>query len=125
MCFSSCSLCLNVSLLLGMMLRNVRKYVSTGQSEWDQMPGNQQPVQATQCTWLVYPSNPSWCKGSEDDVGSFPRTCLLNWMPKKTIHECPVVVTLVHGPQVCRRTILTPLRLFRALNYTMGVKPSL
>ena len=50
------------ALLLGMTFRNVRQYVSTGQSEWDQMPGHQQPVPATQYTWPVYPSNPAGAK---------------------------------------------------------------
>lgn len=59
---------------------------------------NSQPWLPSTYTWPVYPSNPSWCKGSDDNVGSFPRTCLLNWMPKKTVHECPVLITLVHGP---------------------------
>lgn len=67
---------------------------------------NQQPVKSFWCTLPIYPSNPRCFKGSDDNTGPFPRICLLNWMPKRTIHESLVVMIPVQAPDACRRTIL-------------------
>lgn len=83
---------------------------STVQEHWPVRMGwnaSNQPTQPSQGALPGHPSHRSCSKGPDDNTGPFPRICLLNWMPKKTIHERLVVVILVHVPQVRRRTTVT------------------
>lgn len=115
---------LTLSLLLGMLLKNIHQGMSTCQSQWDWMPGIKSQPSLPGYTLHVQPSKPRCFKGSNDDVGPLPRICLLNWITERSIHGSLVVIILVHMPQDNKRTISDCMKPCQTLKLYQGVKSS-